>query len=240
MDVKITQFNVQLYFREEILRDIDRLSNVFSESEGFSASKLAEHHGSHPMQNTMSYTKQGFKIGPVQSNTLPFKILQVIGYPNALERPDSETVECLHYVAVLLRDHLDVDIEQDIYAVRVVFHSIVTGNPGIQRVLSKITTLDGMPSVAGSYVGHKNPMDALQLTSNTGAELSQQFWNDIRISQFNANSYVVTIFNETDSLANAVKFIQGVKQFAATLMQEMEAASAAERADNSAPKEFQS
>jgi hypothetical protein len=67
-------------------------------------------------------------------------------------------------------------------------------------------------------------MDALQLTSMTGGELSDKFWNDIRVSQFSTNSYVVTIFNETDSLASALDFIKNVKQFVATLMQEMEAA----------------
>jgi hypothetical protein len=87
-----------------------------------------------------------------------------------------------------------------------------------------MTRIDRIPTLAGRYVGHKNPMDALQLTSMTGGELSDKFWNDIRVSQFSTNSYVVTIFNETDSLASALDFIKNVKQFVATLMQEMEAA----------------
>jgi hypothetical protein len=72
-------------------------------------------------------------------------------------------------------------------------------------------------------------MDAIQLTSKTGGELSQKFWNDIRISQFDTNSYVVTIFNETDSLARSLDFIKNVRQFVATLMQEMETAAVENR-----------
>lgn len=179
------------------------------------------------MQNTKSFFKQGFRIVPVQSNALPFRILQVMSYPNALQNPDQETIECLHYVAASLKQHLHIDIESDIYAVRVVFHSIVTGSTDIQRVLTVTSRIDGIPSLADKYVGHKNPMDAIQLTSKTGGELSQKFWNDIRISQFDTNSYVVTIFNETDSLAGSLDFIKNVKQFVATLMHEIEAAARA-------------
>jgi hypothetical protein len=71
-------------------------------------------------------------------------------------------------------------------------------------------------------------MDAIQLTSRTGSELSQDFWNDIRVSQFSTNSYVVTIFHETRSLPAALEFIGKVKEFVGTLMQEMEAAAVAE------------
>ena len=46
----------------------------------------------------------------------------------------------------------------------------------------------------------------------------------MRISQFDTHSYVVTIFNETDSLADSLDFITGVRRFVATLMHEMEAA----------------
>ncbi len=226
MDVKITQFNVQLYFREPIL-DTDKLDSAFSESEGFSANRIAEDYAGHPMQNTMSFSKQGFRIAPVQSNVLPFRILQVMSFPNALQSPDSETVACLHFVAASLKQHLGVNIKDDIYAVRVVYHSIVTGSHDVQRMLSKISRIDRIPALA-EYVGHKNPMDAIQLTSMTGSELSQDFWNDIRVSQFGTNSYVVTIFHETRSLPAALEFIGSVKQFVATLMQEMESAAVAE------------
>lgn len=224
VDIHITQFNVQLYFREPILDNADKLSGAFSQSEGLNASRASDHGSSHPMQDTMSFFREGFRIAPVQSNVLPFRILQIMSYPNALQDPDSETIACLHYVAASLKQHLNVDIESDIYAVRVVYHSIVTGSHDIHRVLSKMTRIDRIPTLAGRYVGHKNPMDALQLTSMTGGELSDKFWNDIRVSQFSTNSYVVTIFNETDSLASALDFIKNVKQFVATLMQEMEAA----------------
>jgi hypothetical protein len=220
VDVHITQFNVQLYFRQPI--DTDKLNAAFSESEGFSASQMQQ--GNHPMQDTMSFFRQGFRIAPVQSNVLPFRILQVMSYPNALQEPDQETISCLHYVAASLKQHLNVDIESDIYAVRVVFHSIVTGTGDIHRILTKLDSIDGIPTLAGKYVGHKNPMDALQLTSKTGNELTQKFWNDMRISQFDTHSYVVTIFNETGSLAAALDFVGGVRQFVATLMHEMEAA----------------
>lgn len=223
MDVKITQFNVQLYFREPLL-NTDKLGSAFSESEGFSANRIADDYTGHPMQDTMSFSRQGFRIAPVQSNVLPFRILQVMSYPNVLQSPDTETVACLHFVAASLKQHLNVSIEGDIYAVRVVYHSIVTGSQDVQRMLSKLTKIDGIPSIAEKYVGHKNPMDAIQLTSRTGSELSQDFWNDIRVSQFNTNSYVVTIFHETRSLFAALEFIRSVKQFVATLMQEMEAA----------------
>lgn len=220
MDVHVTQFNVQVYFKQPI--DTDRLNAAFSESEGFSASQMQQ--GNHPMQNTASFFRQGFRVAPVQSNVLPFRILQIMSYPNALQNPDQETVSCLHYVAASLKQHLGVDIENDIYAVRVVFHSIVTGTGDIHRILSKLDRIDNIPSLAGKYVGHKNPMDAIQLTSKTGSELSQKYWNDMRISQFDTHSYVVTIFHETDSLASAIDFIAGVRQFVATVMNEMEAA----------------
>jgi hypothetical protein len=226
LDVKITQFNVQLYFREPVL-DTDKLDHAFGESEGFSANRIAEDYAGHPMQGTMSFSRQGFRIAPVQSNVLPFRILQVMSFPNALQSPDSETVACLNFVAESLKQHLGINIKDDIYAVRVVYHSIVTGSHDVPRMLSKISSIDRVPSLA-EYVGHKNPMDAIQLTSRTGRELSQDFWNDIRVSQFGTNSYVVTIFHETGSLSAAVEFIAGVKHFVATLMLEMEAAAATE------------
>ncbi|HEX7031735.1 MAG TPA: hypothetical protein VF172_01925 [Nitrososphaera sp.] len=221
MKVHITQFNVQLYFREPF--DADKLNVAFSEAEGFTPSKMQEQ-GNHPMQGTASFFRQGFRIAPVQSNVLPFRILQVMSYPNALQNPDQETISCLRYVAAALRQHLNTNIENDIYAVRVVFHAIVTGSNDIHRILSKLDRIDGIPSLAGKYVGHKNPMDAIQLTSKTGGELSHKFWNDMRISQFDTHSYVVTIFNETDSLAASLDFIGQVKQFVATMMKEMEEA----------------
>jgi hypothetical protein len=220
VDVHITQFNVQLYFKEPF--DAEKLGAAFSESEGFAASPMQP--GNHPMQDTASFFRQGFRVAPVQSNVLPFRILQVMSYPNALQNPDQETISCLHYVAAALKQHLVTDIESDIYAVRVVFHSIVTGTSDIHRMLTRLERIDGIPSLAGKYVGHKNPMDAIQLTTKTGGELSQEFWSDMRISQFDTHSYVVTIFNETGSLAAALDFIRGVKKFVATLMQEMEAA----------------
>jgi hypothetical protein len=67
-------------------------------------------------------------------------------------------------------------------------------------------------------------MDAIQLTSKTGYELSRKFWNDMRISQFDTHSNVVTIFNETDSLAGGLDLIREVKQFVESLMHEIEAA----------------
>jgi hypothetical protein len=218
VDVHITQFNVQLYFKEPV--DTEKLNAAFSESEGFAASQMQP--GNHPMQDTMSFFRQGFRIAPVQSNVLPFRILQVMSYPNALQNPDQETISCLHYVAASLKQHLGIDIDNDIYAVRVVFHSIVKGSGDIHRILTKLDRIDNIPTLAGKYVGHKNPMDAIQLTSRTGNELSQKFWNDMRISQFDTHSYVVTIFNETGSLASSIDFVRGVKQFVATLMHEME------------------
>jgi len=228
VDVHITQFNVQLYFRQPVLDNPDQLKNAFSESEGFASSNVHDN-GGHPMQNTKSFFRQGFRIVPVQSNALPFRILQVMSYPNSLQAPDQETIECLHNVAASLKQHLNIDFESDIYAVRVVFHSIVTGSADIPKVLTMTRRIDGIPSLADKYVGHKNPMDAIQLTSKTGGELSQKFWNDIRISQFDTNSYVVTIFNETDSLARSLDFIKNVRQFVATLMQEMETAAVENR-----------
>jgi hypothetical protein len=220
VDVQITQFNVQLYFKEPVL-NTDKLNSAFSSSEGFSATELSGS-GRHPMQNTMSFFRECFKIGAVQSNALPFRILQVMSYPNVLKNPEAETIACLRYVAASLKQHLDVNVGADVYAMRVVFHSIVTGSG--DHALSKLSTIENVPTLAGKYDGHKNPMDAIQLTTRTGSELSQKFWSDIRISQFQPNSYVATIFNETDSFAGAVSFIEQVKQFVATLMQEIESA----------------
>jgi hypothetical protein len=222
VDVHITQFNVQLYFKQPL--ETDKLNSAFSESEGFAASQMQQ--GNHPMQDTISFFRQGFRIAPVQSNALPFRILQVMSYPNALQNPDQETISCLHYVAASLKQHLGINIDNDIYAVRVVFHSIVKGSGDMHRILTKLDRIDSIPTLAGKYVGHKNPMDAIQLTSKTGSELSHKFWNDMRISQFDTHSYVVTIFNETNSLAASIDFVRGVKQFVATLMQEMEQAAA--------------
>lgn len=224
MDVKITQFNVQLYFREPVLQS-DVMQSAFTNTDGFAAKPVAEDYGTHPMQGTLSFYRQGFRVAPVQSNVLPFRILQVMSYPNALASPDTETLDCLHFVAAQLRDQLKVDLEKDIYAVRIVSHSIVTGTEDIHRVLSKLTSIEKVPSLAGRYVAHKNPMDAIQLVTLTGSELAHRSWSDIRVSQFNTNSYVVTIFNETESLALALESIAGVRQFVGTLLQEMEQAS---------------
>src|SRR5262245_60724436 len=111
MDVHITQFNVQLYFRKPVL-DTDRLGNAFNESDGFSASSVSGG-GQHPMQGAASFFRQGFRIAPVQSNALPFRILQVMTYPNAVKEPDSETLACLQYVTGALREHLELDLESE-------------------------------------------------------------------------------------------------------------------------------
>jgi hypothetical protein len=227
LDVHITQFNVQLYFRTPVL-DTDKLDATFSQSDGFSASSAPESAG-HPMQNTVTFFRQGFRIGAVQSNALPFRILQVMSYPNAVKEPVSETLACLNFVADSLRRHLGISLQDEIYAVRVVYHSIVTGSR-VQRMLSLLSRIDSIPSLAGKYIGHKNPMDALQLTSRTGDELVHDSWSDMRISQFDTNSYVVTIFHETGSLGGATEFITNVNQFVATMMKEMQDAAAAESA----------
>jgi hypothetical protein len=226
LDVHITQFNVQIYFRRPVL-DTEKLDSAFSASDGFSATSSGDSQG-HPMQNTVSFYRQGFRIGAVQSNALPYRILQVMSYPNALKEPEAETLTCLDNVADSLANQLGIEIQQEVYAVRVVYHSIVTGSSDVHRMLSKLTRIDAIPSLAEKYVGHKNPMDALQLTSKTGGDLVHDSWNDMRVSQFDTNSYVVTIFNETGSLAGAIEFIRNVKQFVTTMMEEMEAASLAE------------
>ena len=226
MDVHITQFNVQLYFRRPVL-DNEKLDGAFSQSEGFSASSTGDGMG-HPMQNTVSFYRQGFRIGAVQSNVLPYRILQVMSYPNALQEPEAETLACLDNVTGALANQLGTEIEKEVYAVRVVYHSIVTGSSDVHRMLSKLTRIDAIPSLANKFVGHKNPMDALQLTSRTGGDLMHDSWSDMRVSQFDTNSYVVTIFNETGSLAGAIEFIRTVKQFVTTMMKEMEAAALAE------------
>jgi hypothetical protein len=227
LDVHITQFNVQLYFRTPVL-DTDKLDATFSQSDGFSASS-APGSADHPMQNTVTFFRQGFRIGAVQSNALPFRILQVMSYPNAVKEPVSETLACLNFVADSLRQHLGISLQDEIYAVRVVYHSIVTGSH-LQGMLSRLSRIDSIPSLAGKYIGHKNPMDALQLTSRTGDELVHDSWSDMRISQFDTNSYVVTIFNETGSLGGATEFITNVNQFVATMMKEMQDAAASESA----------
>lgn len=223
MQVKITQFNVQLYFKEPVLAS-ERLGDAFSAADGFSTNPVVEGKA-HPMQGTTAFSREGFRIAPVQSNVLPYRILQVMSYPNALQEPDSETLACLRFVAGRLQEHLNVDTVSDIYAVRVVSHCIVNGNPEVHRVLSRIKTIENIPSLAGRFLAHKNPMDALQLVTRTGSEVSHSDWSDIRVSQFNESSYVVTIFNETGSLAQAMESIAGVKLFVATMMEEMERAS---------------
>lgn len=224
LQATITQFNVQLYFREPVLGDIPSLQAAFTSSDGFEAKPVAEDYGAHPMQGTMSFYREGFRIAPVQSNVLPFRILQVMSYPNSLARPDDETVACLHFVAAQLRQHLHVDVDGDVYAVRTVSHAIVNGSSHVHRVLSRLLSIEMLPSVAGKYVAHKNPMDAIQLVTRTGNELAQKSWSDIRVSQFNPSSYVVTVFNETESLALALESMRGAGRFAATLIAEMEEA----------------
>lgn len=189
------------------------------------ASPASKESGTHPMRDTTTFSREGFRIAPVQSNVLPFRILQVMSYPNALEDPDTETLACLRHVATRLQEHLEINVQSDIYAVRVVSHCIVTGSPDIPRVLSKIRTIDGVPSLAGRFVAHKNPMDAIQFVTKTGNEMLHSDWSDIRVSQFNENSYVITIFNEMDSFERAMESIAQVRQFVLTMMQEMERAS---------------
>lgn len=224
MQVNITQFNVQLYFKKPVL-DSERLNDAFTLADGFSANPVVKDFGAHPMQGTTAFSRGGFRITPVQSNVLPFRILQIMSFPNVLQEPDAETLACLSFVASRLDEFLQIDIENDIYAVRVVSHCIVNGSPGIHRVLSRLTSIDDIPSLAGRFVAHKNPMDAIQLVTKTGRELCHNDWSDIRVSQFNESSYVVTIFNETSSLAQAMRSVAGVKQFVFTMMQEMERAS---------------
>ena len=207
--------------------DTDKLDLAFAQSDGYLAAATGDSK-SHPMQNTVSFFRQGFRVGPVQSNVLPFRILQVMSYPNALREPVSETLACLESVANSLSERLGISHQEEIYAVRVVYHSIVTGSEDVHRMLSKLTRIDAVPTLSGKYVGHKNPMDALQLCSRTGSDLVHDSWSDMRVSQFDKNSYVVTIFHETGSLAMATEFIRNVRQFVATMMNEMEAASLAE------------
>jgi hypothetical protein len=224
VDVNITQFNVQLYFKKPVLSS-EKLDAAISSSDGLSRSAMT----GHPMQNAVSFFREGFRIGPVQSNVLPDRILQIMSYPNVLKDPESETLACLGFADELLGRKLGISIKDEIYAARVVFHSIVTGSQDVHRMLSDLTTVDDIPSVAGKFVCHKNPMDAIQLTTITGNQLIQESWSDIRISQFNTNSYVVTIFHETRTFAGAVEFIRNSKQFVATMMHEMEAAVTAQK-----------
>jgi hypothetical protein len=226
MEVRITQFNVQLYFTRPVL-DSELLPAMFSSADGFDAKPLLDNYKDHPMQGTMSFYREGFRIAPVQSNVLPFRILQVMSYPNTLQEPDAETLACLKFVSAQLQDRLHIDIGRDIYAVRVVSHSLVSGSDDIHRVLSRLSSIENMPSLASKYVVHKNPMDALQLVSRTGDELAQKSWSDIRVSQYNQSSYVVTIFHECESLALAMESVAGVKQFVLTMMREMEQAAGA-------------
>lgn len=226
MDVRITQFNVQLYFKEPVL-DSELLGAMFSSADGFDAKPLSGDYSAHPMHGMVSFYREGFRIAPVQSNVLPFRILQVMSYPNTLQEPDAETIVCLRFVSAQLQKHLYVNLESDIYTVRTVSHSLVSGSESIHRVLSKLSSIENIPSLAGKYVAHKNPMDALQIVTKTGNELAHRSWSDIRVSQYNQSSYVVTIFNETESLALALESVAGVKQFVLTLMQEMEQAAGA-------------
>ncbi len=223
-NVRITQFNVQLYFRRPALDDSELLAKMFSGSQGFEAKPVTDDYGTHPMQGTMSFYRDGFRIAPVQSNVLPFRILQVMSYPNTLKEPDAETIACLRFAATQLQEHLHIDIDGDVYAVRVVSHALVDG--GRQYMLSKLSSIENVPSLVGMYVAHKNPMDALQIVTKTGSELSHKSWSDIRVSQFKENSYVVTIFHETKSLPLALNWIAQVEQFVATMIQEMEQAAA--------------
>lgn len=223
-DVHVTQFNVQLYLRRPALDDGELLAKMFSGAQGFEAKPVADDYGTHPMQGTMSFYREGFRIAPVQSNVLPFRILQVMSYPNTLKEPDAETLACLRFAAAQLQEYLHIDIENDIYAVRVVSHALVDG--GKQYALSKLSSIENVPSLAGGYVAHKNPMGALQIVTKTGSELAHRSWSDIRVSQFKESSYVVTIFHETESLALAADWIGRVKQFVAAMIQEMEQAAA--------------
>lgn len=220
-NVHITQFNVQLYFRRPAL-DSELLATTFSNAQGFESKPVTDDYGTHPMQGTMSFYREGFRIAPVQSNVLPFRILQVMSYPNTLKEPDTETLACLGFTASQLQKYLHIDIENDIYATRVVSHAIVDGKK--QYVLSKLSSIENVPSIAGMYVAHKNPMGALQIVTKTGSDLLHKSWSDIRISQFKENSYVVTIFHESESLGLALDWIAQVKKFVATVILEMEQA----------------
>ena len=220
--VNITQFNVQLYFHKPILDKGEILGTMFSGAHGFEAKPISDSYGKHPMHGTMSFYREGFRIAPVQSNVLPFRILQIMSYPNTLKEPDAETLTCLHFCVSQLQKHLHIKVENDVYAVRVVSHAIVDGI--VPHVLSKLSSIENVLSLAGKYVVHKNPMDALQIVTKTGNDLSQGSWSDIRVSQFKESSYVVTIFHETVSLTLALDWIAQVKQFVAIMIREMEQA----------------
>jgi hypothetical protein len=157
----------------------------------------------------------------VTSNVLPNRILQIVSFPNSVAEPDQAAQRFLSMISDILLKDLGVSTENDLDACRVVFHSIVKTSRNVPAILASINDVSAVSTLA-SYAVHKNPFKALQLTQKIDNKLEHEEWQDIRISPFNTNAYVVTIFYESVGMNYVKQFLNRAKNFVSTLINDME------------------
>ncbi|MEM2760219.1 MAG: hypothetical protein QXU32_11280 [Nitrososphaerales archaeon] len=167
-----------------------------------------------------AFFKNGFRVSVVSSHVLPDRILQIVSFPNSTTEPDRAAQQFLSMIVDIL--HRDMNIVTEIIqACRVVFHSIVKSDKDISAILTSINDLSSI-SLLENYAVHKNPFKVLQLTEKIGSKLEHEEWRDIRISPFNKNAYVATIFYESLNLKYVMQFLKNARNFVLTLINDIE------------------
>lgn len=219
MQVEISQLNVQLFFKEPKFQDQSKLTQVLL-GYNFTLGKVGRE-SEHGSTKTTAFFKDGFRVSVVTSNVLPNRILQIVSFPNSVAEPDQAAQRFLSMISDILLKDLGVSTENDIDACRVVFHSIVKTSKNVPAILASINDVSAVSTLA-SYAVHKNPFKALQLTQKIGNKLEHDEWQDIRISPFNTNAYVVTIFYESIGMNYVKQFLNRAKNFVSTLINDME------------------
>jgi hypothetical protein len=217
MIIEISQINIQLFFKEPVFQDMSILGRTLL-GYGFTHKlRKSEHIG----ESTPVFFKDGFRVSVATSNALPNRILQIVSFPNSVAEPDQAARRFLSMIGDILLKDLRISTKTDLDACRVVFHTIVRTEKDVPSLLRKIEDLSSI-SALDSYAVHKNPFKALQLTQKIGSRLEHEDWQDIRISSFNTNAYVVTIFHESMGIMYLIGFLSGAKSFVERLMSEIE------------------
>lgn len=216
VQIEITQINMQLFFKELVFQDQAKFIQTFLGC-NFTLHESRNEHS----DKTTALFKDGFRVSVVSSNALPNRILQIVSFPNSVAEPDQAARRFLSMTNdILLRD-LGIDAEKETYACRVVFHSIVKSERNVPKILAMINDISDIRSL-DKYAAHKNPFNALQLTEKIGATLEHEEWHDIRISPFNSNAYVVTIFYECRNVKYVMRFLERVRDFVTALVGDIE------------------
>lgn len=144
-----------------------------------------------------------------------------MSFPNSVAEPDRAAHRFLAMICDILFKDLNLDVESELYACNVVFHSIVNTSRDVSSVLASINDVSSISSLESDAV-HKNPFKALQLTQKIDSKLEHEEWHDIRISPFNSNAYVVTIFHESTGIKYVTQFLDRAKNFVSGLINDIE------------------